>query len=79
MGINQVPAASSGISSVVSSVQRGSAASSGNITISAVNTAKTMVRSFSTSADGTVATTGTLSAQTGNVDTIIGVKGGYFR
>lgn len=79
MGINQFPAASSGLTSIVSTVQRGTAATSGNITISAVNTAKTMVNSFSTAAAGTVASSGTLSAQNGNVNTIIGVNGGYFR
>ena len=79
MGINQFPAASSGLTSVVSTVQRGTAATSGNITISSVNTAKTMVNSFSTAAAGTVASSGTLSAQNGNANVIIGVNGGYFR
>jgi hypothetical protein len=80
MGVNSVPAASSGISSVVSTVQRGTAATSGNITISSVNTAKTIVNSFSTAASGSVAGSGTLSAATGNaslVDTINGVYARY--
>ncbi len=40
----------------IKSVQRGSTASSGSITISAVNTLKTFVRSYSTGSAGTVST-----------------------
>lgn len=52
--------------SPVKSIQRGVAAAAGDITISAVNTLKTITNSFPTSADGTVAATGTVSAATGN-------------
>lgn len=61
MVISQFPAAGGGIKLV----QRGQAVSAGNITITAVNTTKTFVRSFSEGAAGTVASnsteTGTLS------------------
>lgn len=66
MGIATFPASASGLSTVVKSIQRGVAGSAGNITISAVDTTKTSVRSFSTSAAGTVAATGTLSGATGS-------------
>ena len=79
MGVNSVPAASSGISSVVSTVQRGTAATSGNITISAVNTAKTIVNSFSTAAAGSVAGSGTLSAATGSASLVANINGVYAR
>jgi len=57
MGINQYPVASTAL---IKSIQRGVAASAGNITISAVDTTKTTVRSFSTGSAGTVAARGTL-------------------
>lgn len=60
MGINQFPQASAGISSVVRSIQRGVAASAGNITISSVDTTKTQVTSFSTGSDGSAAINGSL-------------------
>jgi uncharacterized protein (UPF0333 family) len=57
--------------SPLKSVQRGLAASAGNITITAVNPAKTIINSFSTSSAGTVAATGsvtgTLTPSGGNV------------
>lgn len=62
MGIATYPS----ISSPVKSIQRGSASASGNITITAVDTAKTMVNSFSTSSSGTVAASGTINAANGN-------------
>jgi len=65
MGIATFPAASGGLSSVVRSVQRGTAASSGNVTISSVDMTKTMVNSFSTASTGTVAASGAISAATG--------------
>jgi hypothetical protein len=65
MGIATFPAGSSGLSSVVRSVQRGVAASAGNITITSVDTTKTIVNSFSTSSAGSVAATGTVSAANG--------------
>jgi hypothetical protein len=57
MGVNQYPVASTAL---IKSIQRGVAASAGNITITAVDTTKTTVRSFSTGASGTVQATGTL-------------------
>jgi hypothetical protein len=75
MGSKIYPAASSPIKSL----QRGSASSSGNVTISSVNTSKSFVRSFSTGSTGTVAgtgsTSGTYSPSGGN---IIGPGGGGF-
>jgi hypothetical protein len=65
MGIATFPASSAGLSSAVRSIQRGVAASSGNITISSVDTTKTICNSFSTSSAGSVAATGTLSAASG--------------
>ena len=64
MVISTFPAAGS---SPIKSIQRGVAATSGNITISSVVTSKTQVTSFSTAASGTVSATGALSAATGNV------------
>jgi hypothetical protein len=69
MGIATFPAGSSGLSSVVKSIQRGVASSSGNVTITAVDTSKTMVNSFSTASSGTVAASGALSAATGTAST----------
>ena len=59
MGVSVFPAASSG---GIKSVQRGQAVSAGNITITAVDTTKTFVRSFSEGAAGTVATNSTIAA-----------------
>jgi len=57
--------------SPIKSVQRGTAASAGNITISSVNTNKAFVTSFSTGAAGTVAgsanTSGTYTPSGGSV------------
>ena len=58
MGIQQIPLASGGIKLV----QRGQAVSAGNITITAVDTTKTFVRSFSEGSSGTVATNSTVAA-----------------
>jgi hypothetical protein len=58
-------------SSIIKSVQRGSTASAGNVTISQVNTAKSFINSFSTSSSGSVgtnsSTSGTLTPSGGNV------------
>jgi hypothetical protein len=66
MVISTFPVASSGIKLV----QRGQAVSAGSITITAVDTTKTFVRSFSEGAAGTVATnssaTGTLNPSGGS-------------
>jgi hypothetical protein len=67
MGIATFPAASGGLSSAIRSIQRGVAATSGNITISSVDTTKTICNSFSTSSAGTVQATGTISATSGTV------------
>lgn len=56
MGVATIPAASS---APTKSIQRGVAASSGTITISAVDTSKTFVRSFSNGSAGSVGATGT--------------------
>ena len=67
MVITVIPESSGGIKSV----QRGQAVSSGNITITAVDTTKAFVRSFSEGAAGTVTsgstTSGTLSPSGGNI------------
>ena len=65
MGIATFPASSAGLSSAIRSIQRGVAASSGNITISSVDTTKTICNSFSTSSAGTVSATGALSGASG--------------
>ena len=59
MAIATYPTASSG---GIKSVQRGQAVSSGNITITSVDTTKTFVRSISEGASGTVATNSTNAA-----------------
>ena len=59
MGIAQYPAASSG--GGLKSVQRGSAAGSGNVTITAVDTSKAFVTIFGTASSGTVSSSATLS------------------
>jgi hypothetical protein len=58
MGIQVFPASSG---SAIKSIQRGYAASSGAITISAVDTGKTFVKSFSAGSSGSVGITGTSS------------------
>jgi hypothetical protein len=75
MGIATFPAGSSGISTVIRSIQRGIAASAGNITITSVDTTKTICNSFSTSSSGTVAASGALSAPTGTASAQSGSTG----
>ena len=60
MGVANVPAASAG--GGISSVQRGSAGASGNVTITAVDIAKSFVTIFGSASSGTVASTGAISA-----------------
>lgn len=60
MGIASIPAASAG--GGISSVQRGSAGASGNVTITAVDIAKSFVTIFGSASSGTVAATGAISA-----------------
>jgi len=61
------------IASPIKSVQRGTATSAGNITISSINTNKAFVTSFSTGAAGTISgsasTTGTYSPNGGSPTT----------
>ena len=66
MAINVFPAPQTGISTVIRSIQRGTAASAGNITISSVDTTKTIVNSFSTSSSGTAAVAGSISSVSGS-------------
>jgi hypothetical protein len=66
MGIATFPAAASGLSSAIKSVQRGTAVSAGNITITAVDMSKTLVNSFSTGSAGSVAATGSINAANGS-------------
>jgi hypothetical protein len=75
MGIATFPASSGGLTSVVKSVQRGSAGSSGNVTITAVDISKSMVNIFGTASSGTVAATGSLSAASGNASATNGSTG----
>jgi hypothetical protein len=65
MGIATFPTSSGGLTSAIKSIQRGTASGSGNITITAVDTTKTMCNSFSTSSSGSVAASGTVAATTG--------------
>jgi hypothetical protein len=69
MGLSVYPVSGGGIKLV----QRGQAVSSGNITITAVDTTKTFVRSFSEGASGTVASN---STETGNLTPGAGEIGG---
>lgn len=63
MGIASFPS----VASPIKSIQRGSAASAGSITIAAVRVSRTTVSSFSTGASGTVAATGTVASGTSNM------------
>jgi hypothetical protein len=82
MGIQVFPASSG---SAIKSIQRGYAASSGAITISAVNTSKTFVKSFSAGSSGSVGITGTSSGtlsptggSVGATSTNIAMTGGSY-
>jgi len=66
MAINVFPAPETGISTVIRSIQRGTAVSSGNITISSVDTTKTIVNSFSTSSSGAIGGSATVSSSSGS-------------
>jgi hypothetical protein len=61
MGLSVFPAAAGG---GIKSVQRGSAGSSGNVTITAVDINKSFVNIFGTTSSGTVAATGTVASHT---------------
>lgn len=58
MGVNVIPTATGG---GIKSVQRGLASASGNVTITAVDIAKSFVTVFGTTSSGVVGLTGTLS------------------
>jgi hypothetical protein len=64
MAISTYPAASAG---GIKSVQRGSAGGAGNVTITAVDIAKSFVTVFGTTSSGTVAASGTINATSGNI------------
>jgi hypothetical protein len=66
MGISNLTAAASGLSTLVKSIQRGVAASAGNVTITSVDINKTVVNSFSTGAAGSAGGSGSVSAMNGN-------------
>jgi hypothetical protein len=57
-------------SSIIKSIQRGSSASAGNVTISSVNVSKSFINSFSNGSAGSIATNsstnGTYTPQGGN-------------
>jgi len=65
--LNQPAAAGGGIKSV----QRGSAGGAGNVTITAVDIAKSFVTVFGTASSGTVAASAVVNAQNGN-QTLVG-------
>jgi hypothetical protein len=60
----------------INSIQRGTAASAGSITISSVNTSKAFVTSFSTGAAGTAAGTGDTSGTYSPGGGSVGAPGG---
>jgi hypothetical protein len=62
MGVSNLVAAASGLTSAVKSVQSGSASTAGTVTITSVNTSKCIVTSFPTGAAGTVAVSGGINA-----------------
>jgi hypothetical protein len=57
--------------SIIKSIQRGSTASAGNVTISSIDTSKSFINSFSTGSSGQIgtssSTSGTLTPSGGNV------------
>jgi hypothetical protein len=68
MAINTYPA----IASPVKSVQRGSAAGAGTVTITAIDISKSFVNVFGTASSGTVAASGAISAANGNTGSMSG-------
>ncbi len=64
MGIATLPAAAGG---GIKTVQRGSAGSSGNVTITAVDISKSFVNVFGTASTGTVAATATIGSTSMNM------------
>jgi hypothetical protein len=72
MGLSVFPAAAGG---GIKSVQRGSAGSSGNVTITAVDINKSFVNIFGTASSGTVAATGTVASHTFTTNSLPLVSG----
>jgi hypothetical protein len=72
MGSNFYPV----VSSPIKSIQRGTAASAGAITIASVNTSNTFVKSYSTGSAGTVAATGNTSGGLSPSGGVVGAGGG---
>jgi hypothetical protein len=70
MGVASYPASGGGLSSVVKSLQTGTASSAGTVTITAVNTSKTVVYATSTGSAGTVAASGSINAANGSTSGI---------
>jgi len=71
MGVASFPASGGGgLSSVVKSLQTGTASSAGTVTITAVNTSKTVVYATSTGSAGTVAASGSINAANGSTSGI---------
>jgi hypothetical protein len=64
MGVISIPTPAAG---GIKSVQRGSVASSGNVTITAVDITKSFVTVFGTASSGTVAGSGTLASTSSNL------------
>ena len=64
MGVANVPASAGG---GIKTVQRGSAGASGNVTITAVDIAKSFVTVFGSASSGTVAASGAINADSGNI------------
>lgn len=75
MGIISLPASAGGISSAIKSVQTGSAAAAGTVTITAVDINKAFVHVFGTASSGTVAVGGSINAINGNINSG-GLNGG---
>jgi hypothetical protein len=67
MGIQTIPAPSAG---GIKSVQRGSAAGAGTVTITAVDTAKAFVNIFGTASSGTVSASFNMNMNAGSVEFI---------
>ena len=65
MALSVFPAPSAG---GIKSVQRGSAAGAGTVTITAVDTSKSFVNVFGTTSTGTVAATGNINAMNGTLN-----------
>ena len=74
MGIASVPAAAGG---GIKSVQRGSAAGAGTVTITAVNISKSFVTVFGTASSGAVAISGSTTSVNANTNNQNRIASGY--